>query len=299
MSNEYYIIQDNGYLGPYDLVALVIKIRNGSLTHNMQIQRDDSTDVKPANEWQELSGFFDDGGNTRHDGTKSIKTDIPSNQQYKLNLNLFGSLKMGLDFLQNNQVTTLLSGFIILLILVWATITSFLIPDKLHTIFYIIGFVFLYFILSCYMILILRMTRGQPIDFLYFLKKIKQKSFKILMVSLFSFLPSIIGFVLFLRLEEELFISLLGLLIIIIPGIFTAAIYSFAPLLIADKDLSVWEAMEASRACIMKDGSENFGVYFSLNAINFIAGLFMLLPMVITLPVTMSAMTEYYDEMFS
>lgn len=295
MSYEYYIIQETGNQGPYDMVALVIKIRNGSLTGDMTIQRSDKPEQRPAQNWDELREFF-----APKDEAEAVsKTDHAPKHLYKRKLSLLDSLKSGINFLQMNQVSTLFSGSLILLVLLGAVGISFLVPPELRVPCYMAGFVLLHFLLSCYMLLILRMTRGQPMNLPYFTKRIKSRFFKLIRCSLLASFPTIVGFILFMRFEESLTVSIIGLLIIIIPGIYTMTIYSFAPLLTMDKDYSVWDAMENSRSAILKGGSENFGVYFSLNAINLIGALFMLLPMAVTLPVTMSALGELYDELFS
>ncbi|HEU5048203.1 MAG TPA: hypothetical protein VFT64_10220 [Rickettsiales bacterium] len=295
MSHEYYIIHENGNQGPYDLVALVIKIRNGSLRAEMHVQRNDKSDAYPAQDWEELREFFIAKAEPEH----VTKPEPGLKHHYTRKLSLLDALKGGINFLQQNQVSTLFSGLIILLILLGALGVSFMVPPEWRVPCYMIGFIMLHFLLSCYLLLILRMTRGQPMNLPYFAKRIKSRFLKMIRSSMLASFPVMIGFILFMQLENALVVSIIGLLIIIIPGIYTMTIYSFAPLLIADKDYNVWEAMETSRSAILKGGSENCGVYFSLNTINLIGGLFMLLPMAVTLPVTMSAICEFYDELFS
>lgn len=292
MSNEYYIINEQGYSGPYELVTLVIKIRNGSITATSQIQRSDGQDVKPAKDLEELKEFFVStapSGNTK----KEQKTVVAKK------LHLMECLRNGVNFLQQNYVSTVFSGLLILVITAITTFVTFFLPDSAHVVGYIIGFVMLYFLLSCYTFMILRMTRGQQISAGQLLKKIQPVSFKLLRASLVVSFPVILGIMLFTSFEDDLLVCLVGLLIIIIPGMYVISIYSFASLLIIDRGYAVWEALETSRSAVMKSGTDNFGVYFSLNMINLIAGLFMIFPMAVTFPVTISAITESYDEMFS
>ena len=293
MSNEYYIISEQGYSGPYELVALVIKIRNGSLAGSAQIQRSDSQDIKQAREWDELKEFF--AAVTAASGGK--KETGPKNLAKKLHLN--ECLHNGLNFLQQNYISTVFSGLLILIVTALTAAISFSLPDNAHVVGYILGFITLYFLLSCYMFMILRMTRGQQINPGHILKKVQPVAFSLLRASLLIVFPVIAGIILFTSFEDDLIVCLIGLLIIIIPGIYVISIFSFAPLLIIDRGYGVWEALSASRTAVMKSGWDNFGVYFALNMINLIAALFMIFPMAVTLPVTISAITESYDELFS
>ncbi len=289
MSNEYYIISDNNQSGPYDIVALVIKIRNGSLNEYTSIQRGDSQEVKPAREWDELKEFFaSTAGGSKKEAPQKL-SDIKK-------LYLMQALSNGLNFLQQNQISTVYSGILILLMITIISGVNLTLPDEMHVLGYIVGFIALYFMLSCYMFIILRMTRGQQINLFQIIKKIQPSSFKLLCASIPIFLPIIIGIILFTYFEDNLLACLIGLLIIIIPGMFIITIYSFASLLIIDQGYGAWEAMRTSRQLIMKSGLDNLGVYFALNTINLIAGLCMIFPMAVTLPVTMSAITESYDE---
>ncbi len=291
MNNEYYIITESGATGPYDLVALVVKVRNGSLPPDMYIQCGDTPEAKPAREWVELQEFFaapSDNTNKKMAYQKNARK-----------LYLSEALKTGLNFLQQNQVSAVLSGCFLLAALFVAWLINCILPDDKQIAFFVIVLIFLHLLFSCYMFMILRMVRGQPINFPYTFKKIGAELFKMFLASGFISFPFIVGLILFTNFQDRLFVSVIGLLIAIIPGLYTLTVYSFAPLLIIEQGCGVWEAMHLSRGAVLKSGFDNFGVYFSLNAINFIAGVLVLFPMVITLPVTIGALTDSYDELFS
>jgi hypothetical protein len=57
--------------------------------------------------------------------------------------------------------------------------------------------------------------------------------------------------------------------------------------------------MEISRKTVLKGGMENAGVIYALFVINFLAALCALLPLAITLPITIGAIVEMYDENLS
>jgi uncharacterized membrane protein len=158
-------------------------------------------------------------------------------------------------------------------------------------------FILGHFLLSCYMLSVLRMSRGQPVDPGYMKSKIVPVIKSLLMSSVFISLPSILGLAIMTS-GMPVAVQVVGLFIFAIPGLFALAVYSFTPLMIIDKGMDVWESMETSRKAVLKGGSESAGVIYALYVINFLAGLCILIPMAITLPITMGALTEIYDDMF-
>ena len=289
IGNEYYIINESGQQsGPYELVALVVKVRNGSLTPDMRVQHGSLPEIKAAREWPELQDFF-----AAQPGKKEPY------QKNARKLYLAEALKIGLNFLQHNQVAAVLSCCFLMAALLVTWGINIILPDDKQIAFYVIVLIFLYLLFSCYMFMILRMVRGQPVNFPYTLQKIGAVLFKLFLASGFIAFPIIVGLILFTNFQDQPLTMIIGLLIAIIPGLYTLTVYSYAPLLIIERNCGVWEAMSLSRGAVLKSGFNNFGVYFSLHAINFIAGLMLLFPMVIALPMTIGALTDCYDELFS
>ena len=291
MSNEYFLINEGEKQGPYDIVALVIKIRNRTLVKDTLLARSDFLETKPASQWPELKIFFME--------LEAKKEDIASNPTPEKKRDLFACLKHGVNFLQHNMISTIFSGIFVLGIIAMVGMINILVQPNVRAFFYIVGFIITYSMFSCYMLMMLRIQRGQPLHMEYFKDKITQNLSKLVRVSLLISFPIIIGIVLLTSFENEISTAIMGLMIIIIPGIYIITVYSFAPLLILDQNYEVWDAMKTSRQYILKSGSENFSVYFALNAINFIAALIIVLPMVLTMPITMASVTEAYDELFS
>ena len=56
----------------------------------------------------------------------------------------------------------------------------------------------------------------------------------------------------------------IGFLLLIIPGIYLAVAYSFSLMLIADKDMHIWEALETSRKAVTKRWFAIFGLLIVL-----------------------------------
>jgi len=166
-------------------------------------------------------------------------------------------------------------------------------PEGLHAFAYMASFIFTHFLLSCYMLLILRMARGQPVDLSYLKRRIFPSIRPLLLSSMLISLPAVIGIAFFTSSNVEA-ISAAGFLIFAIPGIYVLTLYVFTPLLILDMEYDFWDAMEMSRKAVLKSGMENTGVIFALFLINSMATLFAIL----TLPITMSGVAEIYDEIF-
>ena len=58
------------------------------------------------------------------------------------------------------------------------------------------------------------------------------------------------------------FMTILGFMLLVIPGIYLSVSYLLVLPLIVDKDMGTWEAMEASRKAIHKCWFRVFGIYF-------------------------------------
>ena len=90
-------------------------------------------------------------------------------------------------------------------------------------------------------------------------------------------------------------ITLLGFGLFILPGIYFALSYSFAPYLLMGKKMGVWESMEASRKAVTK----NFGRFLSLSLIlavvNVFGALLLLIPLFWLIPISVIAFGEVYN----
>lgn len=289
MHQEYYIVTGKTRKGPYDLVAVVRKLRNGTLTGQTYLQQDESIAPRPAQEWEELAEFFneikEERGPTAEAG--AVKRH-----------GLANSLRSGVHFLQRNQYTTVYSGLFVLVIILLAAVISLTLPPAARIFGYAGCFILAHFMLSCYALSVLRMARGQPVDSAYLESKIVPALKSLLLSSIFVCIPCLLGLAL-LTSGMSSAVELVGLAIFTVPGLFALTLYAFTPLLIMDKGTDIWESMEMSRKAVMLKGTDNVGVIFAMFVMNFLAGLCILLPMSITLPITMGALTELYDERFA
>ena len=92
--------------------------------------------------------------------------------------------------------------------------------------------------------------------------------------------------------------SLLGVLLVLPPAIYLAVSWAFASLLIVDKDLDFWPAMELSRKVAGKHFFSVFGLLF-LGALIGLAGFLALcLGIFVAAPVVFAMITIAYDDLF-
>ncbi|MDG1654643.1 MAG: hypothetical protein P8H58_04725 [Luminiphilus sp.] len=90
-----------------------------------------------------------------------------------------------------------------------------------------------------------------------------------------------------------------GLLLLILPGIYLAIAYSFAPYLIIEKGLGVWESLETSRKAITQYWWRYFGLML-VSALLIIAGIIPLfIGLIWVLPIVTIAAGEVFVETFN
>jgi hypothetical protein len=146
---------------------------------------------------------------------------------------------------------------------------------------YILGFIASFIAFSCYQYTILQMSHGRPITLNDVINKSKPHLLQLALAAIVLAVPII-----------------LGMILLIAPGLLILSIYIFTPILIMERGCSFWVAMEKSRMKTMNMGANNFGALFALVVVNFFAGL-LLLPLLISLPVTMASISEIFDREFS
>ncbi len=89
-----------------------------------------------------------------------------------------------------------------------------------------------------------------------------------------------------------------GFLLLIIPGLYLAIAYGLIIPLIADKKLSAWQAMEASRKAITKRWFKIFGLYLVMGIILIISVIPLGLGLIWTYPMMVALMGILYREIF-
>ena len=88
----------------------------------------------------------------------------------------------------------------------------------------------------------------------------------------------------------------LGIILLIIPGIYIAVSYSFTIHLILDRKMDFWPAMETSRKIVTKRWFSVFGFSIVLGLINLGGALLLGLGLLVTVPLSYCAMVAAYDD---
>ena len=86
----------------------------------------------------------------------------------------------------------------------------------------------------------------------------------------------------------------LGLVLLIVPGIYLMVGYIFAPWFVLDRRVGFWEAMELSRHAVRPHWFELFGLVLMIILINLLGALALGVGLLVTIPVTWCALTAAY-----
>jgi uncharacterized membrane protein len=92
------------------------------------------------------------------------------------------------------------------------------------------------------------------------------------------------------------FLVSIGMVLLLIPGIYLAVGYLFTTFLIIDYRMEFWQAMETSRQIITKNWFTFFGFALALFALNFLGALALGVGLLVTIPVSACAAAIAYKE---
>jgi hypothetical protein len=93
------------------------------------------------------------------------------------------------------------------------------------------------------------------------------------------------------------FVSL-GMLALIVPGVYLAVCYTFALPLVLDKQLEFWPAMEVSRRVVHRHWWTIFGVVLVSAVIALLGAIALFVGLVITVPIAFAAQMCAYEDLF-
>lgn len=90
--------------------------------------------------------------------------------------------------------------------------------------------------------------------------------------------------------------TFIGILLVVLPGIYLAVAYAFATPLIIDKRMFFWQSMEVSRKVITKKWFSLFGLVLLLGLINIAGALLLVIPLLVTVPWTICAQAAAFKD---
>ncbi len=282
MMDEFYIEYNHQQLGPYDLMTMIRKIRNGQVTRDTIVQVSSMEGARKAGDWHHFFEVFIEADQERAQGNSSEKRSLSFVQM----------IKAGLETLSMNLVMSVYTGiFLIAFVLIVGAL--FALIGGGAVLMLLIGIV-AYFLFSLYLLAILRKTRMQLLSAQYFKSILKRSGLQLLAVS------SLLGLLIFG--VPGVIAALTGpfaLALILLPGSVLMMLFLFAPIAVADRGLKAKEAMQFSKQAMKSLGRDNFIALYLVLLVNFIGGTLLLVPLLLTLPVTIAALCEVYDDHFN
>lgn len=93
-------------------------------------------------------------------------------------------------------------------------------------------------------------------------------------------------------------LTLIGFLLLILPGIYLVVAWSFAPLLIIDKRLDFWPALELSRKVVTKVWFQIFAMFLVCFGIFILGALALGVGLLVAFPLIAGAWVYIYEEIF-
>jgi len=93
-------------------------------------------------------------------------------------------------------------------------------------------------------------------------------------------------------------LSYLGIVLLIIPGIYLAVAYTLTTTLICDRELGAWDAMETSRAAITHKWWRVFGLMIVVGLLTAVSMIGLLIPLIWTIPWLFMSTAVLYRRVF-
>lgn len=113
---------------------------------------------------------------------------------------------------------------------------------------------------------------------------------------IFNYYPKTIP--IFLMYLLMILLIVVGMLLLIIPGIYLAVAYCFALILLVDKNLGIWEALETSRLAVTKCWFRTFGFFLIMTVIVAISMIPLGIGLIWSLPFATLGMAVIYRSLF-
>ena len=97
----------------------------------------------------------------------------------------------------------------------------------------------------------------------------------------------------------QLAMTAVGLVLLILPGIYLAVGYAFVLPLVVDRKMPVWDAMELSRTTVHRQWFQTFGLLLAAGLLLVVSALAYGFGLVLTLPLCTAALMFAYEDLFS
>lgn len=266
---RFFIKYDTYQDGPFDLISMIRKIRNGELREDVLVLEEHDERAVPAGHHPKLESFYNElQPNFISDDTQSFI------ESYTIGY----ALRQGWNFFQHHHASIICSGIYLFAVVVSGLLFSSILPPTLSIISLILTWSAAFFFLGGLLLSIAQIYRGEKPNLRYILGQYIHYLRPLLAYGVITGVLSAIG----------------GALLII-PGLIVISICIFAPLLILERQFGARYALHASKATMKRHGMKLFELVLALVAVNFIGGVFFVFPLLITLPVTLSVIVELHE----
>lgn len=276
--NLYYIHEAAGVQGPFDLLSMIRKAKNGTLQRQTAVALDAHETPQPAESFDELRTILDEEEHAlaTPQGPRAADQSIT----------LMNAFRSGWENFQLNQTTAVLTG-VFAIIAVLGMILLSLVTNGIVA--GILCSIWAFFVFDIYLVALLRKTRMQLLNAAFFQRLLKKNGLTILLASL---LAAIVPGVL-----PALLAPVFGkftLLVVLVPSSLAIAYLVFLPLIISDRQVGLGQALLINKEKMAAGGINFFSVIYGLLATNFIIPVFP-----VTMPVTLGAACDLYDRVFN
>lgn len=278
-ATEYFIEYERQHYGPYDLISMIRKVRNGQVTRETVIICEEIETPTPAGEIPVFSEVFHE---LEREGNEEMNAP-------RLHLGFAPLVKSALEVLMTNLSLCVYTGVFLLAVIMVAFALYSISGNGVVTA--LLGSIAGYFFFALYQMAVLRKTRMQLLTGAFFISMCKRFGLQLLIVSA---LAGACVFALPILLAQVMGPVMLAL--ILLPGSLLMLALFYAPILVADRGVSAAEAIRGSIGALKSLGSDNFIVIYMLLVMNYIAACLFMIPLLITLPMTVAAFCELYDD---
>ncbi len=280
MNTQYYIEEEHHQLGPFDLISMIRKIRNGQVGRQTPVMVQGEETYRPAESIDDLADVFIE-----------MESSVVVEEAPKVSLGFMQLAKRGAEFFAQNLIMSVYTGVFLLLAVILNTIIATV--TGTGPVFIIIAGIIGYFLFSLYLMATLRKARMQLLSGHFFVNMVKRSGLHILGVSALIALPVFVVPTILASLAGPLLLAL-----ILLPGSLLMMWFFYAPFYAADHGMGTIDALSASMHAVRSIGGDNFISLYLVLFVNFIAAtipIFLLL----TLPITIGALCEVYDDHFN
>jgi hypothetical protein len=277
----YYIAYEGGRDGPFDLLGIIRKIRNGTLQKHHLVNQGDDMTPKPAYQHADLYDIF-----IEQDKVERELAEVDDTQSKSF----YGLLKAGFLVLKEDQAAAILTGTLMLALFFIIGGGVMGLPVLPRAILVpILG----YMLFALCVVAMLRVSRVQLLSLRYFVDMLRHHGVALLRVSLPT---AIIAFTI-----PWLLADIMGKgawVLSLIAGMPVMAYLFYMPLLVTDRGLSVREAFCFNHQLMHTLGIEFYFLVLGMLMVNLLAFCFVILPLLV-LPATLIALMILYDHHFN